>query len=122
MYITLQTILFVMVVYWMCWFQIDAGKCPDPVACQGVHHRAEACLSLTQSTAARSCVTFNDVLGCIAFDAASALFTMHQVAQSAAVVLANSLELCRLLMLYGRTGRYTRMQGLTDKQHEHLAL
>ncbi|KAL3141609.1 hypothetical protein ABBQ32_004850 [Trebouxia sp. C0010 RCD-2024] len=25
-YITVQTALFVMVVYWMCWFQIDAGK------------------------------------------------------------------------------------------------
>ena len=27
-YITAQTILFVMVVYWMCWFQIDAGMLP----------------------------------------------------------------------------------------------
>lgn len=25
-YITLQCLLFVMIVYWMCWFQIDAGK------------------------------------------------------------------------------------------------
>lgn len=24
-YITVQTVMFVMVVYWMCWFQIDAG-------------------------------------------------------------------------------------------------
>ena len=25
-YVTLQTLIFVMVVYWMCWFQRDAGQ------------------------------------------------------------------------------------------------
>lgn len=25
-YVTLQTVLFVVIVYWMCWFQVDAGK------------------------------------------------------------------------------------------------
>lgn len=31
-YITVQTILFIMVVYWMCSFQIDAGMRPHPAA------------------------------------------------------------------------------------------
>ena len=26
MYITVQSIMFVLVVYWMCWFQVDAGQ------------------------------------------------------------------------------------------------
>lgn len=36
-YITVQTILFVIVVYWMAWFQIDAGMCPDPCCTLGLH-------------------------------------------------------------------------------------
>ena len=35
-YITLQTLMFVMVVYWMCWFQIDAGVPLD--CCQQILH------------------------------------------------------------------------------------